>query len=68
MFFCNSSKICIASVYTCDGKFHCDNGEDEIGCSIFYFNCQNGVKISSKLVCDHTDHCGNNFDEINCGK
>ncbi|XP_024655833.2 transmembrane protease serine 3 [Maylandia zebra] len=31
-FQCGSSSQCINSIYLCDGKLHCKNGEDELGC------------------------------------
>uniref|UniRef100_I3KLH9 Transmembrane serine protease 3 n=1 Tax=Oreochromis niloticus TaxID=8128 RepID=I3KLH9_ORENI len=31
-FQCGSSSQCINNIYLCDGKLHCKNGEDELGC------------------------------------
>ncbi|XP_006809697.1 transmembrane protease serine 3-like [Neolamprologus brichardi] len=31
-FQCGSSSQCINNIYLCDGKLHCINGEDELGC------------------------------------
>ena len=68
---CIKSKICINSIYFCDGQNDCLFGEDEINCSKLNFPkfiCakNSNEKISFLKVCNHVNDCSDGSDEIFC--
>lgn len=70
MFICNLTGDYINSIYVCDKKYDCSNGEDENDCEIKekdYFYCLNNEqKILYKFICDDVNDCFDASDEKNC--
>ena len=69
-----SKDICVPEQLKCDGKYHCQNGEDEKGCSNYptcqsdEWTCESGECIPIGNKCDGNEDCSDGSDEImECG-
>ncbi|XP_046386301.1 vitellogenin receptor-like [Ischnura elegans] len=71
-FLCKEDKKCIPEQWRCDGKFDCEDGQDETKCrrtcSSSEFTCENGECVPETAHCDHHFDCDDNSDEHNCYK
>ena len=68
-FLCSRAKICINTIYQCDGIYDCPSLEDE-NCQHYQnrFECMSSNQtISYSSICDYYEDCQDGSDEIFCG-
>ena len=82
-FRCKDRRSCVPRSSVCDGRAHCNDGSDELGCPTVAavapqtnsLKCRKGSKacrdgqqcVLYSHVCDGEPDCGDGSDEENCG-
>ncbi|XP_071959544.1 uncharacterized protein [Antedon mediterranea] len=70
LFSClDESQQIVPLCWVCDGKYDCENGQDEEGCDVCdsnEYNCTSGECIPFWERCNGVSNCNDSSDEINC--